>query len=270
MSCGGGCGGGCGPWTECGPGGDAEPCAEEPDPCPGPCTEGWGGSSACADLAELLRDGAPEPTACADRTNGAGCVVAGPCGPWANANSRIPDCVQRKGLGLELQGLVDDLRRIPGEEGLRPYRVYLVWTRRGVDQVFREFRRLELQPVKVSSMDAVALQLAAWGLNPEGQIRLTKISRAQVDEDDLRGLLGHAAIPPDVQFFYEVVRVGACEADGRPSRRRFVLASVPHLDAPRFQYTVVLSDQEHARGPNGEDRQIHPGPPEGPWRGLRR
>lgn len=253
----------------CGPS-SAEPCTAEPDPCPTGCPDGWGGSSACADLYELLHDGEVAPTACPDRTNGHGCVIAGPCGVWSEANDRVPDCVQRQGLGLSLQGLVDDLRRIPHEEGLRPYRVYLVWTRRDSAQVFQEFRRLELQPVKVSSLTDVALQLAAWGLNPEGQVRLSNISRAQVDEDDLRGLLGHGPIPPDVQFFYEIVRVGACDADRQPRRRRFVLASLPHLDAPRFQYTVVLSDQEHARSPSGADQQIRPGPAETPWGGLRR
>lgn len=263
-----GCGGACGSWASCGTS-LTEPCACEPDPCGSPCSEGWGGSDACAVLAELLADGRPQRHACPDRTDGAGCVVAGPCGPWAPANDRVPDCLRRAGLGTTLQGLVDDARRIPAEMGLRPYRVFLVWTRRGEGQVFREFRRLELQPVKISTMTDVALSLAAWGLNPEGQIKVFQVSRVQVDEDDLRGLLGHQPIPPDVEFFYEVVRHTDCPGDA-PRRRRFVLSSLPHLDAARFQWSFVLRDQEHPRSPAGVDEQTRPGPPEPPWRGFRR
>lgn len=267
MSC--GCGGTCGGWAVvCATA--AEPCTAEPDPCTHGCAEGWGGSDACAALRELLQDGAPEPQACPDRTNGQGCVVAGPCGPWGPENTRVPNCVVQQGLGIELQSLVDELRRIPHEEALRPFRVYLVWTRRDAQQVFQEFRRIELQPVTVSSLDAVQLQLAAWGLNPEGQIRLSRVSPQQVDEDDLRGLILHAPIPPDVQFFYEVVRTPRCAAEGPTRRRRFVLASLPFLDAPRFQWTLQLTDQEHARSPTLADEQLRKGGPEGPHGGLRR
>lgn len=259
------CKGKCGAWSSCGESVQFdEPCVPSPDPCPGSCGIEYG---ACAALEEYYTH-LDLPQACPDKTNGAGCVIAGPCGPFGPENYPVPTCQYQSGLALELQETADELRRMLHEEGFRPYRVCLIWTKRNSRQEFVEFRRLELVPVKISSLSEVSMDLAIFGANAEGSIKVTNVSPHQVDEDDLRGLLDHRPVDHDIQFFYELVRIPRCQTDGPTRRRRFTLGSLPNLKALGWEFTLV--DQEAPRSPRMEDEQMRPSKNTDPIKVLRR
>lgn len=216
-------------------------------------------SSACARLAEF-RSGCDEEILEEDRPD-----QFGPCGPLGPGNQPVSDCDYRRSLGVDLQGIVDEARKFRHDFGLRPYRVFLVWQRRDARQEFREVKRVELMPVRVSNLTQIDLELAASGLQPSGTLALSEISPQQVDEHMLRGKLEGRDLASNEEFFYEVALIPRCDGD-TPIRGRYTLAGVPFFDGQKFQWRVAVSDQENPRGPFGEDQTLAPTPTRTPKR----
>lgn len=172
------------------------------------------------------------------------------------ANAPIDEETYLNSIGVELQCDVDDaIREGYHVTGLRPYRVFLVWRKRGRDQIFDIIRSIELMPVRLEAMDSTDLELMPLGLNAEGGITLTEISPRQVSELDLRGKIDGKDLPHDTEFFYEVRKR---PFPGQPEHppRRYILASEPHHDAESFEFVVNLQHQKFPTSPAGEDTQM--------------
>lgn len=173
-------------------------------------------------------------------------------------------------LGIDLQGIVDDGRRIAHEIGLRPYRVFLVWRERNEQsREFEELERLELTPVRLASFDGMDLSLSAGGLQPDGALVLRDVSPQQVSEWTLRGYRGGkpwGIDDPDEEFFYEVQLHERSLSDRQPRRRRFNLGAEPSLNGEGYEWRIGLFSQEVSSDPAGRDRTVEPGqsPIQGP------
>jgi hypothetical protein len=187
--------------------------------------------------------GPPRPRACG----------TDPCAP-SDANRPVTDAQARCGLGVQLQGTVDAARRITHTHGLRPYRVFLVWQERYTERVWQTVRELELVPVKALGMHEIELAVTPAGVLPTGPVKLREVSRAQVNEDTLRGWLdGEEWSGADREFFYEVRLMARCAGE-EPRRRRFVIAGEP--EARAFEWIVRLTDSMPARDRAGNDATV--------------
>lgn len=164
-------------------------------------------------------------------------------------NVPVSDVDYRSSFAVCAQPIVDEARRVVHELGLRPYRVFLTWIRRNARQRYTDadvVRKIELMPVKVGPFDGVRWELSPVGMYDDGLVQLTQVSPSQVDDRTLLGKLDGDDPPPDVEFFYEVERIGRCpDEDVQPGR--YTPAAVPYLDAERFEYVVVLDTQQNAR-----------------------
>ncbi|HMV66377.1 MAG TPA: hypothetical protein PKA64_05970 [Myxococcota bacterium] len=173
------------------------------------------------------------------------------------------------GLGVRVLAVSDLAGKIVSRLGLRPYRVFLVWEERGPDGEYHEVRKTELMPAEVVDMKGVSLDVGAAGTNPEGEVRIQRISPLQVTEDALMGMLDGRTWNGDGQrFFYEVVRHRLCESEQAPTRWRFTPKSVPHLSATKapLGYSITLVDQSMQRDPQGRDQTVKVGEqPVGSW-----
>lgn len=216
--------------------------------------------------------GGPPTTQGPSLVPGGGVCGPGPGEQQLPGNAPVSDEAYRCSIGVQLQGAIDQGRRVVHTLGLRPYRVFLVWQQRGRDRIWQCVCELELVPVRIVALDNVDLELSSAGLQPEGMIALREVSPAQVTEDDLRGyfrgeLWGKDTI--DREFFYEVRLHERCRPEdlpasmrhppGGPRRRRFVLGSEPHFEGNVFEWRVGLVDQEIHRNRVGQDQTIDPG-----------
>ncbi len=185
----------------------------------------------------------PGMDVCADCAVGASApaCVTGP------GNVPVTDAEYQCSLGVQLQGTIDEARRIKHTMGLRPYRVFLVWVRRDGRQRFQEIKRIELTPVRVNQLESVSWRLRDAGRQAMGSIVLTEVSPAQVTENDLLGRLDGEPAGPDVDFFYEIVRHKRCAEDTKIQPGRYTVAGVPTLDGEDWQYVVNLADQHNPR-----------------------
>lgn len=176
------------------------------------------------------------------------------CPPEANAP--VDEATYLESLGVDLQCDIDDaLREGYHVTGLRPYRVWLVWRKRGRDYRWDVVREIELMPVKVEALDATDLELLSMGLSPEGPLTLTQISPRQVSELDLRGKWNGSDLPENYEFFYRIVKR---PFPGQPTHppRRYILVTEPHHDGEQFQYVVNLRAQKVPDDLDGEDQQF--------------
>ena len=101
--------------------------------------------------------GPPRPRAC----------DANACGP-TGVHDPVTDEQARCGLGVQLQPTVDGARRLLHEQGLRPYRVFLVWQEREHGREWQTVRELELVPVKAIGMHEIELTVTPVGTLPTG------------------------------------------------------------------------------------------------------
>jgi len=188
-----------------------------------------------------------------------GNVVVGPNGDaLCDIYAPIDPCVYQRSIGVTIQSSIDAARRLIHELGFRPYRVYLVWTRRDRRQIFQEFRRKELMPVTVSPLDAVDRELRQIGLDEVGSIRLTRVSPNQTTDYELRGqIIQGQDLGPDEQFFYEVVRIPRFAGE-TPERERFNIGSVPYYNAVKFEWELEIHSQHANRSPEGQDQTFEP------------
>lgn len=162
-----------------------------------------------------------------------------------------PDEAKRT-LANKLGGLADRLRQKNTKFGIRPYRVFLTWTRFGGEERGEGHEKLiaraEILPTpKVSSLDSVTFSIFHAGTLPAGSIRIEEVSAVAFTEDMLRGLKvptgayldpSEQQIPEPYDFFYEVVEDG--RGDGEPARDRYRLLSKPFRRASKVDWTILL------------------------------
>jgi len=134
-------------------------------------------------------------------------------------------------LAHELIPVVDEIRDINAQLGIRPYEVSMIKTRWsggergvGVEEVV-ECRKIMPYP-KVSTLNALDTVVQAVGEQEMGQIRVTEIS-ARYSENELLGKQADGSDVPADQDFYWEVRLLAM--DGRGWRRKFTVSAAPSL-----------------------------------------
>jgi hypothetical protein len=163
-------------------------------------------------------------------------------------------------LGSDLVDVVDDIRAIAADLGLRPYRVFLMharWTggERGAGKLLLVAEREIVPPPRVQDVSGMAMVLRSTGVTEEGDVKVDEVS-ARFSEDDLVGLTPDMVDPqdprrlrPDVEFFYEMRE---SRDTARPTvRRRFVLANTPSLSRDGMQWTISLLRQDGDRMRDG-------------------
>lgn len=157
-----------------------------------------------------------------------------------------------------IQAAIDSARRVIHQQGFRPYRIRLVWQEQSTfDGTWNEVASLELQPVRVSDLNAIQLIVSEAGTRTEGTVTLTEVSPLQVDEYTLLGFLNGerwGGTDSNQEFFYELEQTKWCPGDPLPQRLRFVPASKPNLDITSGQWVVELTDQFGERSSTGEDQ----------------
>jgi hypothetical protein len=157
-------------------------------------------------------------------------------------------------LASSLVPVVDTIRQLYSQFGMRSYCVYLVhvaWSgqRRGEGEQV-ELSRVEILPTpQVQDMGATGLNLPAFGLTEGGGISVEQIS-CRYTEDDLLGKtpdLQDPAFPAtgwvNREFFWEVVENRP--SDPAPVRRRYVPDAVPMLTRDIFQWKIHLTKQDY-------------------------
>lgn len=181
--------------------------------------------------------------------------------------------------GGRLARVADRVRqRVATRLGVRPYRVFLTWTRYGLSQDSergdggqRPFARVELLPTpRVTDLTGVIRRSFSVGTVPDGSIRVDRISAAAYTSDVLKGTRIPALVGPEAQplpradqegpggeaqfaegvdFFYEVVEDG--RGDDPAARQRFRLLAEPYRDAGGAQWVVALQRADRAMGRDG-------------------
>lgn len=141
---------------------------------------------------------------------------------------------------------VDRLRQLATKFGLRPYRVFMVWSRfSGGEEGAGEkviLRREEIVPTpKVEGLDSTRFVMSHPGVIPEGTARLSQIS-IQYTSDHLRGLWipeqHEDRIEPGYAFEYEIVEDG--RGDSQPVRCLYRLSSQPERQAGKVGWVLTL------------------------------
>ena len=179
-------------------------------------------------------------------------------------------------LAQRLTRKADQLRQLNTKFGLRPDRVFLVWTQwsgaergEGTETVKA---RIEITPTpRVSDVSGISRRPYSLGVFPEGTVRVDQISSAVFTDDILRGLdiptpvdrpcgsstacgpvypwqttpVRASGVPPverttdpRVDFWYEIVEDGR---GGDPEQRhRYRLLGSPNRNPGRFQWALNL------------------------------
>lgn len=152
-------------------------------------------------------------------------------------------------LAHRLAAKVDRVRQVATRLGVRPYRVFLVWTRwtgeeEGEGERVRVLEHEILPTPLVSDLSSIALSPMSAGALPVGSLRVTEVS-ALLTADVLKGLRKPSAagasepeIGDDEDFFYEVVEDDRSGAS--VERRKMRLAADPFLDAQNVQWILLL------------------------------
>lgn len=174
----------------------------------------------------------------------------------------------RRSFAQRFAPTADRLRQIVTNFGLRPYRVWLVWTRwsgteRGVGKE-KEVVRLEILPTpKIANLDtSIRYQMISAGYLPTGSIMVSNIS-ALLTQDQLTGLAiptrefvcrndpptiesarrlppkpSEYRLPNPYDFYWLVCEDG--RGDDPPAENKFRLSSWPWRDAGNIGWRVAL------------------------------
>ncbi len=199
---------------------------------------------------------------CSDTFTGSGCgrcgvtidPVTGECIPTpgicapGTGNLPLSNEEYQNSIGVCLQDVVDEARRLEFDLGMRPYRVVLKWLRRNRDQRFvEEIRSLELTPHKISTFTGVDIEVQASGYDEIGDIVLSQVSPTQVGFDDLIGKIDDKDPDPDTNFFYEITQLTRCVGERPIPPGRYTPTSIPSFDAQDFGWSIVLRTQQQRR-----------------------
>lgn len=149
-------------------------------------------------------------------------------------------------LAHRMAGRADRLRQIATKFGLRPYRVFLVWTRwtggehgAGVE---RELRRVELLP-SPAVRTSVQRTLLNPGVFPTGTVSVSKVSATYqgamlTGEQPPAGQPGEGLSKP-WDFFYEL-RTDGRQGDS-PVSKRYRLADDPSMLPGNMEWVFALA-----------------------------
>lgn len=169
---------------------------------------------------------------------------------------------------------VDRARQIEVRLGLRPYNVFLVWTKWNADErgEGREtiICRTPLLPTPiVEGLDGVSSQAYSGGKLPVGSVRVRNVS-ATYSQDVLTGKVIPEIgddVPEPFDFFYEVVEDGrhARAAGVSPERQRFILSATPALDAGEAEWVLTLERASRDMNRDGSP-PVEPVETSDPWR----
>lgn len=173
---------------------------------------------------------------------------------FSNNGKGSADPAPQLSLVEEQSELVDELRQLQTEFGLRPYRVFSVVVEWDSGELYRGTQRIvgekEFLPTPLVDLRPMYTLLREAGTFEHGDIVLREISPS-LTEDQIKELFFNGAKLGPGQLGYIEVRHDARKGN-EPSRRRFVVRGAPWRDAERFQWIATLSDEEHDRLPNGE------------------
>jgi hypothetical protein len=164
----------------------------------------------------------------------------------------------------DMGDIVDDLRQMATDFGMRPYRVFSIvvgWSGgvvgRGTQSVLRE---TELLPTPRIDLTSIRYVVTSGGRTDDGYTKLYEIS-PRYTQDDVRTLF-YRSLAAGEQSFVEVRIDGRDGSD--PVRHRLTVSGVPFRDADGFQWIVPLKIQQEERNRNGQlsERQattaVHP------------
>lgn len=155
-------------------------------------------------------------------------------------------------LAHQLGPVVDSLRQLYTDFGLRPYRVFSIvvrWTggASGRGDAVLESEQ-ELLPTPELASLSVRSEAASSGRKQSGTATLRGVS-PRYTEDEVRTMFHRYPLPLDRDGFIEM-RVD--DRDGLTARRRFVVREVPERDAEAFDWRVMLHSQEADRSAEGQ------------------
>ncbi len=226
------------------------------------CGDGGCGGKKCHDQGGRCGSVGPDCGPVEEDCPGGNCAVTEDCdgniipnpgvcapGPWNVPNT---DAELMGSLGMCLQPVVDSIRDLVHDFGLRGYRVCLVWQRRNSKQRAVELLRKQLHPVLVSSTTSVNWQDSLSGMYDSGELTISQISPAQVKGPELFGEVPEFDwyLDPDIEFFYEVKVRARCPGDNVAIRPwRFTPSSEPYYDAENFQWVINVMAQIGERTP---------------------
>lgn len=167
-----------------------------------------------------------------------------------------PNSAPSASLVESFGALVDDLRQLYTDVGLRPYRMFSVTYRwlggeigRGEPVVVDE---TEFLPTPKISMMGLRGDPKSAGLAERGDIRVTEIS-PRYTEDQIFSLFHCSPLPKGYQGFIEVTMDAR---DGSSPRRRFSVFGVPSREADKFQWSTQLVRQDASRTRSGEPNPV--------------
>ena len=166
-----------------------------------------------------------------------------------------------KTLASRLAPLVDRVRQLNTRFGVRPYRVFLVWTYWEGSETGEGYevlkQRVEILPTPKAKEN---MRYAPWhaGILQEGSFTIDEVSVVNYTEDYLRGfdpklipgldMMGpNPSIPEPWDFFYEVVQDG--RGGREPERPRFRMDGCPYLkaDSAEWQFTLERTSRQRTR-----------------------
>jgi hypothetical protein len=140
---------------------------------------------------------------------------------------------------------IDRARQFTTKYGLRPYRVFLTWTKFSGDETGegneQVYQRIEILPTpKLIDLTAINYSPVSSGVLPIGSIQLRRVSISYT-QDTLMGKtvpIPHQPPPEPFQFFYEVVEDG--RGDDPSDRQRYRLAASPFRAAGSNEWRLTL------------------------------
>lgn len=164
----------------------------------------------------------------------------------------------KRTLANRLTRVADNLRQFATTFGVRPYRVFLVWSAfdgevRG-EGTEREIARVELLPTpKVAELTSLQENPYVAGVLATGTVRVDKISAgftaAQLTGLEIPGKGQDFDMPKNIDFWYEM------REDGRggdtPIPQRYRISAVPFRAAGKVSWSVLLETQNEATGVDG-------------------
>ncbi len=166
----------------------------------------------------------------------------------------------RKTIVHRLGPRVDRIRQIATKIGVRPYRVFLVWSKFSGDEAGEGtetyVKTIEILPTPVvMSLDGIALNPFSAGVLPIGSVRLTRVS-PQLTFDQLTGRVvpkeHEDHIPEPYDFFYEIMEDGRGDHD--PLRQRFRLLNNPTRRAGKVDWIIGLERMSEDRNREGHSQ----------------
>lgn len=160
-------------------------------------------------------------------------------------------------LARKLIRVVDNLRNLRVQFGLRVYEVHFVRTRwtggvRGSGEEYVVSDEPILPVPLITDINGLTETMIGIGIDEIGTLVLSEVS-GRYTEDYLRGVGPDGSqIPPDENVYYEVYFPAV--PGGEPQRRRFQLRSAPGYSAERFQWTLSLERARLDRTRSGDTR----------------